>query len=63
MLLEITFLFCFREGDADNQNDTPSGEPSPTTSEAQQALQAFWPKVMEDIKKFGTICNVCYTTK
>lgn len=52
-------LLNFRDGETETQPESQSGEPSPVTSEAQLALQAFWPKVMEDIKKFGTICNVC----
>lgn len=59
-VLESCLLICFffSEAEAETQNDTQSGEQSPATSEAQLALQQFWPKVMDDIKKYGTVCNV-----
>lgn len=57
MVFLVGFSFR-RETETETQNETQSGEQSPATSEAQLALQQFWPKVMDDIKKFGTVCNV-----
>lgn len=51
--------YYFRSQDSEVEGDS-NGDlqiASPGSSEAQQALSQFWPKVTEEIKKITTVCN------
>lgn len=53
----IISSFCFRNQDSEVEGDSNGDlqNPSPGSSEVQQALVTFWPKVTEEIKKITTV--------
>ncbi|GLV36335.1 Nuclear factor Y-box C [Carabus blaptoides fortunei] len=53
--MSVFFVNTGTEGETETQHENTSGEASPAASEAQLALQTFWPKVMDDIKKIGML--------
>lgn len=53
--MSVFFVNASSEADTESQVDNNSEDASPSTSEAQIALQSFWTKVMDDIKKISML--------